>query len=114
MACVPFLYHAFFGPSVIHPELIDAVHLFAGPAPARFGGNAGGVVSADLRAPSGTRTIGASLGVFDVGGVVDTPFADGKGAPVPRGALLVHGVAHEFAQFDSGGLRTIKRRLATM
>jgi hypothetical protein len=76
---VPFLYHAFLGPSVIHPELIDAVHLFAGPAPARFGGNAGGVVSADLRAPSSSRTIGASIGVFDVGGVIDTPFADGKG-----------------------------------
>lgn len=76
---IPFLYHAFLGPSVIHPELIDAVHLFAGPAPARFGGSAGGVVSADLRAPSGETTIGASIGVFDLGGVVDTPFAGGKG-----------------------------------
>lgn len=76
---LPFLYHAFLGPSVIHPELIDAVHLHSGPAPARFGGNAGGVVEGDLRAPSGRRVINLSLGAFDAGGMVDTPFANGKG-----------------------------------
>lgn len=76
---LPFLYHAFLGPSVIHPELIDAVHLHSGPAPSRYGGNAGGVVEGDMRAPSGQRTINLSLGVFDAGAMVDTPFANGKG-----------------------------------
>lgn len=76
---LPFLYHAFLGPSIIHPELIDAVHLHSGPAPSRYGGNAGGVVEGDMRAPSGNRVVNLSLGVFDAGGMVDTPFADGKG-----------------------------------
>lgn len=76
---LPFLYHAFLGPSVVHPELIDAVHLHSGPAPARYGGNAGGVVAGDMRAPSGSRVSNLALGVFDAGGMVDTPFANGKG-----------------------------------
>ena len=76
---LPFLYHAFLGPSIIHPELIDAVHLHSGPAPSRYGGNAGGVVEGDMRPPSGNRTVNLSLGVFDAGGMVDTPFAGGKG-----------------------------------
>lgn len=76
---LPFLYHAFLGPSVIHPELIDAVHLHPGPAPARYGGNAGGVVAGDMRAPGSRRVTNLSLGVFDAGGMVDTPFANGKG-----------------------------------
>lgn len=76
---LPFLYHAFLGPSIIHPELIDAVHLHSGPPPARYGGNAGGVVEGDMRAPSGRRVANLSLGVFDAGGMLDTTFADGKG-----------------------------------
>lgn len=76
---LPFLYHAFLGPSIIHPELIDAVHLHSGPAPSRYGGNAGGVVEGDMRGPSGSRVVNLSLGVFDAGGMVDTPFANGKG-----------------------------------
>jgi hypothetical protein len=76
---LPFLYHAFLGPSIIHPELIDAVHLHSGPVPTRYGGNAGGVVEGDMRAPSGSRVVNLSLGVFDAGGMVDAPFADGKG-----------------------------------
>src|SRR5262249_3887419 len=34
---VPLLYHAFFGPSVIHPGLIDSVDLYRGAAPVEYG-----------------------------------------------------------------------------
>ena len=34
---LPILYHAFFGPSVIHPSSIERVDFYAGAAPASLG-----------------------------------------------------------------------------
>jgi TonB family protein len=77
---IPLLYHAFLGPSVVHPELIERVNLYPGPYPASFGRFAGAIVSADLRTPKQEFDYRAELGIFDSGGYVETPFADGRGS----------------------------------
>jgi len=75
---IPLLYHALLGPSVIHPGLIDHVDIYRGAAPARFGGTAGATVAAESRGPL-TRAGGeGNLRVFDVGGLVEKPFANGR------------------------------------
>lgn len=76
---VPLLYHAFLGPSVIHPELIEQVSLYPGPYPASFGRYAGAIVSADLRVPRHEFGYRVDVGIFDSGGYVETPFAGDKG-----------------------------------
>jgi TonB family protein len=42
---IPLLYHAFFGPSVLHPGFIDAIEFYPGSAPASYGRFAGPVVA---------------------------------------------------------------------
>lgn len=76
---VPLLYHAFLGPSVIHPELIERVELYPGPYPASYGRFAGAIVAAELRTPRQEFGYRAEVGIFDSGGYVETPFAGGKG-----------------------------------
>ncbi len=76
---VPLLYHAFLGPSVVHPELIERVNLYPGPYPARYGRFAGAIVAADLRTPRREFGYRAEVGIFDSGGYVETPFAGDKG-----------------------------------
>jgi hypothetical protein len=75
---IPLLYHALLGPSVIHPGLIDHVDIYRGAAPARFGGNAGATVAAESRGPLAQAGGEGNLRVFDVGGLVEKPFADGR------------------------------------
>lgn len=76
---VPLLYHAFLGPSVIHPELMERVTLYPGPYPASHGRFAGAIVAADLRTPRREFGYRAEVGIFDSGGYVETPFAGGRG-----------------------------------
>lgn len=76
---VPLLFHAFLGPAVIHPRLIERIDLHAGGYPARFGNYAGGVVSADLVEPSGRFNGEWSARLVDAGAFVDVPFAGGRG-----------------------------------
>lgn len=76
---VPYLYHSFLGPSIIHPELLEGVTLYPGPYPPQYGRFAGGAVAGDLRAPRTEFGAGIELGIFDVGGFIETPFADGRG-----------------------------------
>lgn len=75
---IPLLYHALLGPSVIHPGLIDHVDIYRGAAPARFGGNAGATVSAESRGPLARAGGEGNLRVFDVGGLVEQPLANGR------------------------------------
>jgi hypothetical protein len=76
---VPALYHIGFGPSVIHPALIDHVDFFQGEPPARYGRYVGGVVDATTTQPveSGPHGEG-NVRVFDAGAFAETPLADGK------------------------------------
>lgn len=76
---VPLLYHAFLGPSVIHPAFLEQVNLHAGPIPARFGRYAGAAVEANLAKPRDKFRAEANLRLIDAGAFVETPFADGRG-----------------------------------
>lgn len=76
---VPFLYHVFLGPSVIHPLLIERVSLYQGPYPANIGRVAGAAISADLRAPRRELGYGFSVGMFDAGAYAESPFASQRG-----------------------------------
>lgn len=76
---VPFLYHAALGPSVVHPALIDRIELHRGASPPRFGRYAGAIISAETRPPLDRAGGEANVRVFDAGGLVETPFAGGRG-----------------------------------
>jgi hypothetical protein len=82
-ARVPYLYQFGFDPSVIHQGLIDRVDLYPGGSPARFGRFAGGGVSAPTRGPEPGLPGEANLRSFDVGGLIETPFARGRGSLLP-------------------------------
>jgi hypothetical protein len=91
---VPLLFHAFLGPAVIHPRLIERIDLHAGGYPASFGKLAGGVISADLVEPAGEINGEWSVRLVDAGAFVDAPFAGGRGNAMIAGrysytALLV-------------------------
>ena len=49
---VPLLFHAFLGPSVLHPGSLSGVVLQSAPADVRYGGSAGAVIVAEPSAPS--------------------------------------------------------------
>jgi hypothetical protein len=76
---VPLLFHAAAGPSVIHPGFVDEVKLYPGGYPARFGRFAGGIVAADSVAPENRLHGEASLRLVDAGGMLEVPFAEGRG-----------------------------------
>jgi hypothetical protein len=76
---VPLLFHAFLGPAVIHPRMIERIELYAGGYPASFGRFAGGVVNADLVQPRGDFNAEWSVRLVDAGAFVDVPFAGGRG-----------------------------------
>ncbi len=82
---IPLLYHAFLGPSVVHPAMLDRVDLHAGAAPARFGRFAGAIVDAELTAPSYETRGEANVRIFDAGAFVEAPWADGRGYAVAAG-----------------------------
>ncbi len=74
---IPLLYHAFFGPSVVHPSFIRSVELHAGAAPAQFGRFAGPIVAVTGE-PLQCRVTGeVNVRAIDAGGAVESgPFAD--------------------------------------
>jgi hypothetical protein len=76
---VPMLYHAFAGPAVIHPALLERTTVYRGAYPASIGRFAGGVVAAETQRPLGTTHAELNLRLFDAGAMVSAPFADGRG-----------------------------------
>jgi hypothetical protein len=78
---VPYLY-----PSVIPLASIERAGLYPGGYPARFGCFAGGVLSAQTRGPEPDLSGEADLRLVDVGGLIEAPFARGRGGLLP--ALL--------------------------
>ncbi len=76
---VPLLYHAFLGPSVIHPAFIDQVRLSSGPIPAKFGRYAGAAVEVELAEPLRDFRAEASVRLIDAGAFVEAPINQGKG-----------------------------------
>lgn len=69
---LPILYHAFFGPSVVHPSFIDRVDFYPGAAPASLGRFAGPVVAVSARPFSVEPHASASVRAIDAGGYVES------------------------------------------
>lgn len=77
---VPALFHIGFGPSVVHPGMVDHVDLHPGGYPARFGRFGGGVVAGETAGPRKDFHGEANIRLFDAGALVESGFADGKGS----------------------------------
>ncbi len=75
---VPLLYHAFLGPSVLHPAMIDKVSLSAGPMAAEHGRFAGAAVEAHV-ADVGERRVEGSIRLIDTGAFAQSRFAENQG-----------------------------------
>jgi hypothetical protein len=76
---VPLLYHAYIGPSVLHPALLEGVTLYSGAPPVRYGRNAGAVVVANTRGPRDEWNGEASVRAIDAGGLVEAPLGGARG-----------------------------------
>ncbi|HUJ60657.1 MAG TPA: TonB family protein [Kofleriaceae bacterium] len=71
---VPLLFHLLAGPSVIHPEFIDAIDFYPGGAPAPYGGYTGGIVDGrTARAGPDAHLIDIDANLLQVGGLVREP-----------------------------------------
>lgn len=69
---IPLLYHAFFGPSVVHPGFIDSIEFYPGSSPAQYGRFAGPIVAVKAR-PLQCRPAGeANLRLIDAGGLLES------------------------------------------
>ncbi|HWA73219.1 MAG TPA: TonB family protein [Polyangiaceae bacterium] len=78
---LPLLYHAFFGPSVVHPGFIDAIEFYPGSAPAEYGRFAGPIVAVTSR-PLSCRAAGeVSLRLIDAGALVQSGPWSGQSTP---------------------------------
>jgi len=69
---IPLLYHAFFGPSVLHPGFIDAIDFYPGAAPAQYGRFAGPIVAVRSRPLQCQPTGEANLRLIDAGGLIES------------------------------------------
>lgn len=89
---VPALFHLGLGPSVVHPALIEKVDLYGGPYPARFGRQAGGIVSADVKEPASIAHGEANVRLFDAGALVEAPMGDGRATALAAGRYAYAGL----------------------
>lgn len=97
---VPLLYHVGFGPSVVHPGIVERVDLYPGAYPARYGRFAGAIVAAETTPPLDRVHGEGNIRLFDAGAMLEAPFADGRGAALAGGrysytALILSLVAPE-------------------
>ena len=97
---VPLLFHVGAGPSVIAPGLVDRVDLFPSVYPAAYGRYAGGIMAGQTTAPSTVARGEAQPRIFDAGGMVEQPFADGRGSVLVGGRYGYTGVLLSFVAPD--------------
>jgi TonB family protein len=69
---LPILYHAFFGPSVIHPSFIERIDFYPGAAPASLGRFAGPVIAVSPRPFSTEPHASATVRAIDAGGYAES------------------------------------------
>jgi hypothetical protein len=85
---VPILYHAFLGPSVLHPNVIESVDVYRGAAPVEYGRFAGPTVAANLRPFQDQWHGQGNLRLIDVGAFAEAPFARVSGRYSYTGLIL--------------------------
>ncbi len=101
---VPALYHFALGPGVLHPAFVERVDLYAGAYPARFGRFVGGIVAGEMAPPSYEARGEASVRVVDSGGMLEVPFAGGRGSVMLGGRYSYTGALFSLVapEFDVG------------
>ncbi len=82
---VPYLFHFGLGPSVIQPGLVARTDIHKGGYPAALGRWAGGVVDSTATPPSDRFHGEGVVRVIDAGGLVESPFANGRGTALVGG-----------------------------
>jgi hypothetical protein len=103
---LPLLYHAFLGPSVLHPGSLSGVVLQSAPADVRYGGSAGAVIVAEASRPSTTFHGEASLRLFDAGALLEAPLPGAEGSAMVSGRYSFTGLLYsalsdqEFGYWD--------------
>lgn len=100
---VPLLFHAFLGPSVLHPGSLSGVVLQSAPADIRYGGSAGAVIVAEPSAPSSTFRGEANLRLFDAGALLEAPFANGNGSALVAGRYSFTGLLYSALSAEQFG-----------
>ncbi|HYP89292.1 MAG TPA: TonB-dependent receptor [Polyangiaceae bacterium] len=100
---VPLLFHAFLGPSVLHPGSLSGVVLQSAPADVRYGGSAGAVIVAEPAAPNPNFHGEASLRLFDAGALVEAPFDDGRGSALVSGRYSFTGLLYSALSAEDFG-----------
>jgi len=88
---LPVLYHAVNGPAVLQPAFIDSVALYPGAYSARYGRYAGAVVAGQLAPPAFKLRGEANVRLYDAGGMLEVPFADGNGSIMAGGRYSYSG-----------------------
>jgi TonB family protein len=98
---VPYLFHFGLGPAVIHPALIARTDLHKGGYPAQFGRYAGGIVDGAIMPPA-DRTHGEGLlRIIDAGGLIEAPFANGRGSALAAGRYSYTAALFTLLQADT-------------
>lgn len=100
---VPLLYHAFLGPSVLHPGSLSGVVLQSAPADVRYGGSAGAVIVAEPSAPSGVLHGEANLRLFDAGALLEAPLPNGSGSALVAGRYSFTGLLYSALSAEQFG-----------
>jgi len=89
----PALFHFALGPSVIHPFFLDQMQFYPGGYPIEYGRYVSGIVAARTAAPATDRLhVSADVRLFDAGGIVATPFDNGRGTVAIAGRYSYTGV----------------------
>jgi TonB family protein len=82
---VPYLFHFGLGPSVIQPSLVARTDIHKGGYPAALGRWAGGIVDSAAMPPSDRVHGEGVIRVIDAGGLIEAPFAEGRGSVLAGG-----------------------------
>jgi hypothetical protein len=90
---VPAIFHFALGPSVIHPYLLKEVNFYPGGYPAQYGRYTAGIVTAETGNPPTDRAhVSADARLFDAGGLVVSPFDQGRGSVAVGGRVSYTGL----------------------
>jgi hypothetical protein len=89
----PALFHFALGPSVIHPFFLNEMQFYPGGYPIQYGRYVSGVVTASTAAPATDRLhVSADVRLYDAGGIVATPFDEGRGTVAVAGRYSYTGL----------------------
>jgi hypothetical protein len=84
---VPLLFHGGVASSVVPAALVDGLAVFASAAPARYGGQAGGVIELATAPPAARLHGEVTAKAYEAGALVESPLAGGQGSVLAAARL---------------------------